>query len=183
MFNLLSPFKLYAALGAVILVAAILGIHLYHDRGVRNERDTAVSNLASYKVQQKTLSDAAILDNARKLAQALVTATNLKTERDMVRAQLNLANTTTEQLKKGLQDDKTIINRAIARADQLRIKPAASNTAGMPQVSIPTELSTESGNECNTALARVTRAAQDTTINYNSLYESWAKSCAIYGCE
>lgn len=51
MFTFLTPFKLYAAAGAIILLSAIVGIHLYHDRGIRIERDTAVSDLASYKSQ------------------------------------------------------------------------------------------------------------------------------------
>jgi hypothetical protein len=61
-----SPFKLYGALGAIILVSAILGIHLYGDSAVRKERD----QLKAYKLSQTILAKAAIIENAKNLEQA-----------------------------------------------------------------------------------------------------------------
>ena len=134
------------------------------------------------KVQQQALTDTKRLENAQKKADADALLKQVDAERRVALEKLGLANTTTDKLRKALDDDKIIINRAINRADQLRVK-TDSNPTSLPQISSTAELPTESGNDCDSALARVTRAAQDTTINYNSLYESWAKSCEIYGCE
>ena len=180
MFPALTPFKLYAALGLAIILSAIVGVHLYHDRGIRIERDTAVSDLASYKSQVETETAKRNAENAaaKKIGEQL--AITAKNDYEALKQKLSLSETTTEQLRKDLLNEKATINRALA--NQLRVK-TASDTASLPEVSSTTELSTEVWDDCNTALARVTRAAQDTTINYNSLYDSWVKNCAIYGCE
>ena len=181
-FSLASPLKLYAALGLAIILSLAVAVHLYHDRGVRSERDRAVSDLIAYKAQQQALTDTKRLENAQKKADADSVLKKVDAERRLALEKLGLANTTTDKLRKALEDDKIIINRAINRADQLRVK-TISDTTSLPQVPNATALPAEVGADCDSVLARVTRAAQDTTINYNSLYDSWAKSCAIYGCQ
>ena len=182
-FSLASPLKLYAALGLAIILSLAVAVHLYHDRGVRSERDRAVSDLIAYKAQQQALTDTKRLENAQKKADADSVLKKVDAERRLALEKLGLANTTTDKLRKALEDDKIIINRAINRANQLRHSTAAGDPASLPEVPSTTALPAESGNDSDSVLARVTRAAQDTTINYNSLYDSWAKSCAIYGCQ
>ena len=180
MFNLLSPFKFYASVGAFILVLSIVTIGVYKYNRATARAVSAEGNLATYKSLQAAKSDAIALENAEKLKQANTSAINVQNERDAVRTQLNLANATTESLRKDLLNDKAIINRALA--NQLRIT-TAGDTARLPEVSSATALPAEVGDDCNATLATLTRACQDTTINYNSLLESWNKNCVIYGCE
>lgn len=180
MFNLLSPFKLYAALGAVLILSVIVGVHLYHDRGVRIERDTAVSDLASYKSQVETETAKRNAENAAAKKMGEQVAITAKTEYAALKQKLSLSETTTEQLRRALSNEKTIINRALV--NQLRVK-TAGDTASLPEVSSATELPAESGNDSDRTIATLTRACQDTTVAYNSLWSSWENNCKIYGCD
>lgn len=181
MFNLLSPFKLYASIGAVLIISSIVGVGWYKYNHALTRASVAEGALITYKALETAKSDAIALENAEKLKQANTSAINVQNERDAVRTQLNLANATTDSLRKDLLNGKTIINRALA--NQLRHSSTASDSARLPEVSSATALPAEVGDDCNATLARVTRAAQDTTINFNSLYDSWAKNCLIYGCD
>ena len=180
MFPALTPFKLYAALGLAIILSVIVGVHLYHDRGVRIERDTAISDLASYKSQVETEMAKRNAENAALKQEGEQVTMIAKNEYAALKQKLSLAETTTEQLRKDLSNDKAIINHALA--NQLRVK-TAGDTASLPEVSSATELPAESGNDSDRTLATLTRACQDTTVAYNSLWSSWENNCKIYGCD
>ena len=179
---ILSPFKLYAAAGTIIALSVVVGVHLYLDRGVRIERDTAVADLDSYKTKIEVATALQVAENLAKDKAHFESATNLQTQYADAVKKLGLANQTTETLRKDLQNDKAIINRALANADKLRIKPFGSD-ASLSKIPTAAELLAQSGDDSNATLARVTRACQVTTNDYNALWNSWTNNCAIYGCK
>ena len=74
-FSIFSPFKLYAALGTIIALSVVVGVHLYNDRGVRIERDTAVADLASYKTKIEVATALRVADSKCALSLARFSAT------------------------------------------------------------------------------------------------------------
>ena len=77
---ILSPFKLYAAAGTIIALSVVVGVHLYNDRGVRIERDTAIADLASYKTKIEVATALQVAENLAKDKAHFESATNLQTQ-------------------------------------------------------------------------------------------------------
>ena len=130
MFSLLSRFKLYAALGTIIGLALIVGIHLYHDRGVRIERDRAVSDLNAYKAQQQALTDTKRLENAQKKADADALLKQVDAERRVALEKLGLTLTNRDELTKKV----SVINAKLNEASNV-IERNRANTATSLQLS------------------------------------------------
>ena len=98
-FSIFSPFKLYAALGMIIALSVVVGVHLYNDRGVRIERDTAVADLASYKTKIEVATALQVAENTKnEAAGKLKIQLAIKVSNDLL-AKLNLTNIDRNQLQ------------------------------------------------------------------------------------
>ncbi len=150
MFTLLAPFKLYAIAGGVLIVAGILGVHLHHDRGVRIARDTAISNLASYKSQQKVLTDAAMIEKAKAEASSKLKIEQAVKASNELLAKFNLANIDRNQLTEKVRLLNASINQneavaARTRANlnaSVRLSASRDSTAASKESSAASQLST-----------------------------------------
>ncbi len=165
----------------VILPLLILGYCLLNWHFAVKRADKAELALNTFKTEIQRATDAQRLQNEYKKIQGENESKAIELEHKQALKRLGLAETTTAKLKKELQNEKQNLINALNNAYELRVN-SASNTFRLPKVSESPEVSTESGGVSNTTLARTVRACQDTTISYNSLWESWHKNCLIYGC-
>lgn len=183
-----APFKLYGALGAIIVIASIVGAHLFADSRVRNQRDEAIKQFEKYRDVQKELADtqrlqielaklegkkqAEMIDAQRKLALEKLGLAMLDRERlknEMRQLNENLAHSQTRLADTKHNYDERLRVEAVNRAAGLREEPAAAEgLAG-------------GGGECDRTLATLTSACQMTTIDFNTCRAALDNDTATVG--
>ncbi len=168
MFDFLAPFKMWLSLGLVILVLVIVGLGWFKYNHAVIRADKAESDLTSYKVQQKALSDARALENAEKLIAANeIRDAAIKNSNETL-AKFNLANINRNKLLQKV----SILNEKINQAenidartrsnlnDSLRLSSARYSLATSKESSATSQLSTTDSD-----LTTLRQACRLTTID------------------
>ena len=180
--NFLAPYKLYAFAGLVIIITAILTLHLLADNRLQKKYDALVIEFKDFKSAIDTATKVREVEIANKRLAGLAKMQLIEAEYEAEVKKLGITASERDRLKKELQNERNNIATALNHAYELRVQ-TAGHSAGMPEVSPPTVIPTESGGDCDATIARTVIACQDTTLAYNSLYESWEGNCLVYGCE
>ena len=165
---ILSPFKLYAAAGTIIALSVVVGVHLYNDRGVRIERDTAIADLASYKTKIEAATAKRELENAAaKKASEQSLADSQVTIHNLIIAN-NLTNINRNELEKKVSaaNDRYLQAQAITdhtratSADALRLATSREGIRVSEKPDATRGLST-----CDSDYASLREACKVTTID------------------
>ena len=190
LFSLLggSPLKLYGALGAIILVASMVGLHLFADSRVRNQRDDAIRLLVEYKQAQKELADTQRLQIELAKLEGKKQAELIDAERKLALERLGLAMLGREQLKnemRALNENFTHSQNRLADTkhnydERLRVE-AVNRAAGLPQEPAAAEGLAGGGGECDRTIATLTSACQMTTVDFNTCRAALDNDTATVG--
>ena len=149
----------------------ILGVAFYY----KYRYTLTVEAYGAFKANVATLATQQEAKNALMQQTSAIIAKNTQVAYEAQIASLQLNRT---KLAQDLANEKDNLSSMLNDAYQLRINGSSSTG----KVSTTTELSTESERNSNT-VATLIKSCQDTTIAYNTLYQSWTDNCAIYGCE
>ena len=156
----------------VILVGLML-VAIFHYKSAyesKTQELEAFKQEAAFQLQlQKTLLHNRELEIAKNRKEATEQQADIKLHYEKQIAELHLDR---DNLKKELNN---AIPRIQSLLDAVRLYQNRANTSGMPQDASATELSTESARDCDGSLATVIRACQQTTLDYNALYD-WVLS-------
>ena len=176
----------YKALGIVIFLSAILAYRFYliHELQVaRNDKQEVLQQLADYKAAIKAETATRLAENARNEADSKKAMLEIAIQRDEALKKVGLEKTTIAQLRKDLENEKSNIVNALNDNYQLRVSSAVSSVTSASKVSETTSRPTQSTSDLNRTITALVRSCAETTIEYNSLWESWDRNCKIYGCE
>lgn len=173
MFSFLSPFKLYIAVGTIILISAIVGLHLWGDKREHSARLAAESALTAYKLQQTIIVNAAIIENAKKLEQANLKVKQAVKNSDENLAKFNLANVDRNQLTQKARvlnakiDQYEVISERTRSNlnDSLRLSASRDGLAASKESSAGQRLST-----CDSDITTLRYACRLTTIDLVKAY-------------
>lgn len=184
-----SPFKLYGALGAIILIASMVGLHLFADSRVRHQRDSAIRLLADYKQAQKELADTQRLQNELAKLEGKKNTEIIEADRRRALEKLGFAMLDRERLK----NEMRALNENLAHSqtrladtkhnydERLRVE-AINRAAGLPQEPAAAEGLAEGGGECDaTAFRNLYQACQLTTIDFNTCSSALDNDTATVG--
>lgn len=155
----------------ICLFVLILGVAFYY----KYRYTLTVEAYGAFKANVATLATQQEAKNALMQQTSAIIAKNTQVAYEAQIASLQLNRT---KLAQDLANEKDNLSSMLNDAYQLRINGSSSTG----KVSTTTELSTESERNSNT-VATLIKSCQDTTIAYNTLYQSWTDNCAIYGCE
>lgn len=185
-----SPFKSYGALGAIILIASMVGLHLFADSRVRHQRDSAIRLLADYKQAQKELADTQRLQNELAKLEGKKNTEIIEADRRRALEKLGFAMLDRERLK----NEMRALNENLAHSqnrladtkhdynERLRVE-AVNRAAGLPQEPAAAEGLAGGGGECDRTLATLTSACQMTTIDFNTCRAALDNDTAVVGRE
>lgn len=174
-----SPYMLAIKLAAVgIVLAIVLGLW-WRGNHYENKYDSEHAEYEGFKSTQTALAAAQLEDQKRKDKEADTAETRRKTE---YLIEINKYKIDADMLKKESGHDKIYIANLISKLNRVR-NDSSAGASTAAEIQVPAELLTESGGDCDATLARTVNRCQDTTINYNSLYNAWLDNCAIYGCQ
>lgn len=175
---LLKNWRIWAFLGAIILIAAMVTYCLHTLNASEKRAKTAENDLIALKHGFALETAKRAQEHALKLQLSEQKAKQLAENYQAEIAKLNIDRA---KLKRELSNEKDYLNSVLADAYELRVS-AASSSAGRSEVPSATELSTETKRDCNGTLVRLIQAGQSCALDYKSLYESWQTNCDIYGC-
>lgn len=178
LFSLLggSPLKLYSALGAIILIASMVGLHLFADSRVRNQRDDAIRVLVEYKQAQKELADTQRLQNELAKLEGQKNTEIIEADRRRALEKLGFAMLDRERLKnemRALNENLTHSQNRLADTkhnydERLRLE-AVNRAAGLREEPAAAEgLAGGGGERDATAYRNLYQACQLTTIDFNT---------------
>lgn len=163
------------------LVAACLLILFI--RSIQHERDAAIKALADHIQQDKSAADQRKAENAAKESAAKA-ALDAQTaihgiEIDQIRRAYEARNGT---------DKKYLNDRVDAWRERLRLELQRQAAAGLSDIPAPSGESSEGRGNCDAAAAgraydTLATACAVTTTDYNALWRSWDKACAVFGCK
>lgn len=185
-----SPLKLYGALGAIILIASMAGLHLFADSRVRHQRDDAIRLLADYKQAQKELADTQRLQIELAKLEGKKQAELIDAQRKLALEKLGLAMLDRERLKNEMRQlNENLAHSQTRLADtkhnydeRLRVE-AINRAAGLPTEPAAAEGLAGGGGECDRTLATLTSACQMTTIDFNTCRAALDNDTAVVGRE
>ena len=179
--SFLSPYKLLVNGIALVLMISALYVawHRFTGHYIHIGEANVQVKWDKYKSDEDKLLNAAITKNIALRAQTEKEQSDLKSEYDKKLKDLNIDN---HQLKKDLQDALPSIASLLADAKLYKGRSATS-TSTVSKDALTTELSTESGRDCNRTIAIVTKAGQSCALDYDDLYNAWMTECkAMGGC-
>ena len=181
MFNLLSPFKLYASVGVIILLLSIVGIGTYKYNHALSRASIAEGALTTYKSAQVALANKQIADNAVMYATAhskVILADNLSTSK---LTELHLDRQTETNNLKALYEAKlNNLKRGMVHSVQ---SSATDSTSALSNCSSNTETAPTGESVSDRAYTTLESACKITTLDYNDL-RAWADTaCEIVECK
>ena len=177
----LSPYKLFAkviALVLIVIASYAYYVHFKHSL-IAIGRAEVQLKFDNYIKEQKDLVLVANAKNTVLRNEANKHEAEFKLIFDKKLSDLNIDNT---KLKKDLKD---ALPRIASLLSDVRVYQArsASSISAVSKDALTTELSTESGRDCNRTLAIVTQAGQSCALDYDALYNAWMNECtAMGGC-
>lgn len=162
------------------LVAAVL--LWFYVTGLQDERDAAIKALADHIQQVKSAAEQRKADNAAK-----ETAAKAALDAQAAVHEIEIDNIRRDYEARNGTDKKYLNDRIDAWRERLQLELKRQAAAGLPEVFQPSGASAEGGGDCDAAAARqayetLYTACQVTTSDYNSLWKSWDKACAVFGC-
>lgn len=172
--NFLTPYKLYAYAGLVIIIAVILSFHLFADNQLRKERDTAikerdsaVTELKDFKIAIALQTRAREVEIANKRLAGNAQTQLLQAEHEAALKQRDLDRVKSTKAIKDFYEKRLNINNFNA-SERLRIN-AERSRFGLPEIIQATEGATEGGGECHSTIAyeNLERACAITTLDFN----------------
>lgn len=181
MLNLLAPYKLYGALAGVILIALILGVHLYADNRVRKQRDSAVAELSAFKTAIALEMRAREIEIANKRLDGAAETKIIEAEYEAELKRRDLDRAKSTQAIKEFYE-KRLNTANYTHAERLRVN-AERSRFGLPEEPAVTEKPTESGRECDTALdyENLENACIITTLDFNACRAALDNDTATVG--
>ena len=177
----LSPYKLL--IKGIALVLFFISLYAAWHAFTGHYKDIGRTEIQvkwdKYKQDEDKLLNEANAKNVILRALAEKEQSDLKTEYDKKLKDLNIDN---HQLKKDLKDALPRIASLLADA-KLHQNRSAPSISTVSKDALTTDLSTESGRDCNGTLAIVTQAGQSCALDYDALYNAWMTECkAMGGC-
>lgn len=181
MISLPTPFKMYAVAGAIITIALMLGLHLLADNRLRNERDTAIKELADIKTAIALHTQAQKIENANKRLAADAKTKLMQAEFETQLKQRDLNREKSTQAIKDFYEtrlDTTHFNYG----ERLRLG-AERNSFGLPETNQASEGAAKSGRICDAtpAYENLERACAITTLDFNLCRETLDNDTAMVG--
>ena len=178
----LSPYSLLIKVVAlVLLVIALYGaLRAFESKYIHIGEHNIQVIFDKYKADEDKLLLASQLTNLSLRAEADRKQSDLKLIFDKKLSDLNIDN---DKLKKDLKDALPHIASLLS---DVRVYQArdSSGSSGVSKDALTTELSTESGRDCNRTLAIVTQAGQSCALDYDALANWSVSECkAMGGCK
>ena len=154
----------------IVVIPCLIAYNEHRMRVNEHGEFMAFKQEAAFQLQlQKTLLHNRELEIAKNRKEATEQQADIKLHYEKQIAELHLDR---DNLKKELNN---AIPRIQSLLDAVRLWQNRANTSGMPKDATATELFTESAGDCNGSLVTVIRACQQTTLDYNALYD-WVLS-------
>lgn len=180
MLNFLAPFKMYAIGTLVLIIAAMLTYQQLANNRLRNQRDTAISQLSDFKTAIEIQTLAREAENANKRLAGNAKMQLIQVEHEAALKQRDLDRVKSTQAIKDFYEKRLNLNHFTA-SERVRIE-AERGRLGMSKTIETPEGLTEGRRECDaTTFENLERACAITTLDFNLCRETLDADTAMVG--
>jgi uncharacterized protein HemX len=180
MMNFLAPYKLWAYAGLVILIALMLGLHLYADNRLRKQRDSAISELNAFKTEIARQTQAREAENLIKRLAGNAKAQAIQAEHEAELKQRDLDRAKSTKAIKDFYENR-LDTTHFNYAERLRLE-AERGRLGLPNESEAVQEPAEGRRERDAAaFDNLEKACIITTLDFNACRDALDNDTATVG--